>query len=493
MDEFNKENYNGNFEENSVNGFEGDSQNSFVSDERGETSMNYNEEPQNIDNNENVAQDINGQYREYNNNEDFNNNVTDNANDTTIPDANTADTTDNKKQKKKIHYNYRKSIAVGLAGTLLCGASMGFFFGVGVNTSKKIFNTANKFSFGATQDIVTNNEADTDGISATGGSMVTENDDITKTVNNVKNSIVNINMKAQTQNFFYQTTESEGSGSGIIYAQDDEKVYIVTNNHVVEDATTVTISISGEENINANLVGKDASSDLAVISVLKSDLKAAGIDSVTPAVFGDSDSMQVGESVIAIGNAMGQGKSATLGIVSAQDKEINIDGKTLKVIQTDAAINPGNSGGALVNMSGEVIGINTAKLSSNAVEGTGYAIPTNVAKDVIQTLVENGTVEKPYLGIQGSSITDQIKSMYNIPYSGVLVVYIEQGSAAEKAGLQTYDIITAIDGTSVTTIEELSEQIAKHKVGDSVTLSVVRNGSSQTTVTAVLGNLNSQF
>jgi serine protease Do len=455
--------------------------------------MNYNEEPQNIDNTENVAQGINGQYREYNNNEDFNNNVTDNANVTAIPDVDTANTADNKKQKKKIHYNYRKSIAVGLAGTLLCGASMGFFFGVGVNTSKKIFNTANKFSFGATQDIVTNNGADTDGISATGGSMVTENDDITKTVNNVKNSIVNINMKAQTQNFFYQTTESEGSGSGIIYAQDDEKVYIVTNNHVVEDATTVTISISGEENINANLVGKDASSDLAVISVLKSDLKAAGIDSVTPAVFGDSDSMQVGESVIAIGNAMGQGKSATLGIVSAQDKEINIDGKTLKVIQTDAAINPGNSGGALVNMSGEVIGINTAKLSSNAVEGTGYAIPTNVAKDVIQTLVENGTVEKPYLGIQGSSITDQIKSMYNIPYSGVLVVYIEQGSAAEKAGLQTYDIITAIDGTSVTTIEELSEQIAKHKVGDSVALSVVRNGSSQTTVTAVLGNLNSQF
>jgi serine protease Do len=203
--------------------------------------------------------------------------------------------------------------------------------------------------------------------------------------------------------------------------------------------------------------------------------------------------MQVGESVIAIGNAMGQGKSATLGIVSAQDKEINIDGKKLKVIQTDAAINPGNSGGALVNMNGEVIGINTAKLSSNAVEGTGYAIPTNVAKDIIQTLVENGTIEKPYLGIQGSTITDQIKSMYNIPYNGVLVVYIEQGSAAEKAGLQNYDIITAIDGNAVSSIEELSEQIAKHKVGDSVTLNVIRNGSAQTTVTAVLGNLNEQF
>jgi serine protease Do len=203
--------------------------------------------------------------------------------------------------------------------------------------------------------------------------------------------------------------------------------------------------------------------------------------------------MQVGETVVAIGNAMGQGKSATLGIISAQNKEINIDGKKLEVIQTDAAINPGNSGGALVNMDGEVIGINTAKLSSDAVEGTGYAIPTDVAKDVIQTLVENGTVEKPYLGISGYTITSDIKAAYNLPYDGVLVAQVQQGSAAEKAGLTTYDIIVSMDGKAITSVEDLSEQIATHKVGDTVTLEVIKGGSQRTTVTAVLQNLNEEF
>jgi serine protease Do len=397
------------------------------------------------------------------------------------------------KPKKKFHYNYRKSIAVGLAGTLICGASMGFFFGLGVNTSKSIFKATNNFSFNSVEDIVTSDSDDTTGAVNTSGTLVTSSDEVTTTVNKVKNSIVNITIKAQTQNFFNQTQESEGSGSGIIYAQDDDKVYIVTNNHVVEDATTVSISITGEESVSAKLVGKDAASDLAVISVLKTDLKSAGINEVTPAVFGNSTDMQVGESVIAIGNAMGQGKSATMGIISAQNKEINIDGKKLKVIQTDAAINPGNSGGALVNMDGEVIGINTAKLSSDAVEGTGYAIPTDVAKDVIQTLVENGTVEKPYLGISGYTLTDDIKNAYNIPVSGVLIVDVQQGSAAEKAGIKSYDIVTSIDGVAVSTIEELSEEIAKHKVGDEISLEIVRNGDTKATVKAVLQNLNEQF
>lgn len=395
-------------------------------------------------------------------------------------------------EDKKIHYNYRKSIAVGLAGTLICGAAMGFFFGVGVNTAKSLFNTAKNFSFGDTvaED---NSSSGTVQNTVSDGTLVTSNDDITKTVDNVKNSIVNISIKAVSRDYFFQNIESEGSGSGIIYSQDDEKVYIVTNNHVVEDANSVTISITGEESVRASLVGKDAASDLAVISVLKSDLKAAGFDTVTPAVFGNSEEMMVGESVVAIGNAMGQGKSATLGIISAQKKEINIDGKKLQVLQTDAAINPGNSGGALVNMDGEVIGINTAKLSSSAVEGTGYAIPTNVAKDVIQTLMEKGTIDRAYLGIQGSNITDQIKSMYNIRYDGVLVVSVENASAAQQAGIQEYDIITSIDGKPIKTIEELSEQISSHKSGDKVTIGIVRNGREEQTVTAVLGSLNAQF
>ena len=203
--------------------------------------------------------------------------------------------------------------------------------------------------------------------------------------------------------------------------------------------------------------------------------------------------MKVGENVIAIGNALGQGKTATLGIISAQNKEINIDGKKLTVIQTDAAINPGNSGGALVNTAGEVIGINTAKLSSDAVEGTGYSIPISSAQTIIQTLMTNGTIDKPYLGIQGYTIDENFEKIYGINIPGVFISKIESNSAAEKAGLQVSDIITAIDNTAIADIETLSKEISKHKSNDKVTFTIIRNGSQQMTVTATLQNQNEQF
>lgn len=392
--------------------------------------------------------------------------------------------------KKEPKYSYKKGIALGLAGVILCGGSLGYCLGLGLNTSKAITNAfTGGFSFSNTTASSENNSA-----TATASNLVASEDSIAKVVGSVKNSIVNISIRAQSAaDWFGQTYESEGSGSGIIYKVDGDTVYIVTNNHVVESANSVTVSITGDEQVSAKLVGKDASSDLAVISVSKADLTAAGVTDITAAKFGNSDNMNVGENVIAIGNALGQGKTATLGIISAQNKEINIDGKKLTVIQTDAAINPGNSGGALVNTSGEVIGINTAKLSSSAVEGTGFAIPISSAQTIIQTLMTNGTVDKPYLGIQGYTIDENFEKIYGINIPGVFISNIETNSAAEKAGLQASDIITAIDGTAVADIETLSKEISKHKSNDKITLTIIRNGRQEMTITATLQNQNEKF
>ena len=392
------------------------------------------------------------------------------------------------KDLKQPKYSYKKGIALGLAGVILCGGSLGYCLGLGLNTSKAITDAiTGDFSFSSSSNT-------TEGTPVASSNLVASEDSIAKVINSVENSVVNISIKAQSAtDWFGQTYESEGSGSGIIYKVDGDTVYIITNNHVVESANSVTISITGEEQISAKLVGKDASSDLAVISVSKADLNKAGIANVTAAKFGNSDDMQVGENVIAIGNALGQGKTATLGIISAQSKEINIDGKTLTVIQTDAAINPGNSGGALVNTSGEVIGINTAKLSSDAVEGTGYAIPISTAQPIIQTLMEKGTVDKPYLGIQGYTIDETFEKIYGVSIPGVFISKIETGSSAENAGLQVTDIITAIDGTAVSNIETLSNEITKHKSGDTINLTIIRNGSQEMTISATLQNQNEKF
>ena len=394
------------------------------------------------------------------------------------------------KELKQKRAAFRKTAALGLTGAILFGVSVGTSLGIAYNGSRSLFvKSAQPFNFDTAQE----NSGTDSALPAEAMNITPSNDEVINTINKVKNSVVNISIKAQQAGFFNQIYESEGAGSGIVYSQDDEKVYIVTNNHVVEDATEVSISITGMENVKASLVGRDASSDIAVISVLKSDLKAAGINEVTPAVFGDSDTVQAGEYVIAIGNALGEGKTTTRGIISAEDKVINIDGKNLDMIQTDAAINPGNSGGALVNSAGQVIGINTAKYSSYSVEGTGFAIPINTAKDIITQLVEKGSVDKPYLGIVGYTIDEDFKRMYSIEANGVLIQSIEQGGAAEIAGLMRTDIITSIDGVQVTAIEQLQKEIAKHSSGDTVTLGIIRNGSTPMEVKVTLKNYNEQF
>lgn len=386
-------------------------------------------------------------------------------------------------KKKKKHNLFKSKVAVITASAVLCSTSIGLGLGVGLNASRNYIASSDLDSFKFEQP-----SSQISNISYTGTS-----NSVSEIIKQVKDSVVNISVKVKQTTFFNQEFENSGSGSGIIYDQDDTKVYIVTNNHVVDGATDVSVSITGQEQVKASLVGKDAQSDLAVISVLKSDLAASGINEVIVAKFADSDKMEVGEYVLAIGNALGEGKTVTQGIISAQNKQITVDGKTLTVLQTDAAINPGNSGGALVNSNGEVVGINTSKFSGYAIEGMGYAIPSSVVKTVVTDLMQNGTSEKPYFGIMGFTITQDFMDNYNINTNGVFVTKIEAGSSADSAGLKSTDIIVGFNASPITNIEDLSQAIGKCKINDKVTIDIIRNGSEKMTLSTTLNDLTQSF
>ena len=219
----------------------------------------------------------------------------------------------------------------------------------------------------------------------------------------------------------------------------------------------------------------------------------AGIKDITVAKFANSDNVEVGDFVFPIGNALGRGKTMTQGMISAQNKQIDIDGKNLTVIQTDAAINPGNSGGALMNSDGEVVGINTAKLSSSAIEGIGYAIPSNIAIDIADQIINNGYVERPYFGIMGKTITENTKRIYNLNTTGVIVVEVEEDSNAERAGLKAGDIITDFNGQKIETLDDLSGAINKCKPNDTVSFNIIRNGREEMTLNVTLTPSNTSF
>lgn len=296
-------------------------------------------------------------------------------------------------------------------------------------------------------------------------------------IKKVKPSIVCITTKTITEDWWFQTYESEGAGSGVIFHEDDENVYIVTNAHVVSGANSVMISVSESDMVEASLVGKDTNADLAVIYVSKDALRSVGITGVTVADIGSSSELQVGESVIAIGNALGQGNTATAGIVSALSKDVNIQGRKLTVIQTDAAINPGNSGGALINSRGQVIGINTAKLAITSVEGIGYAIASDVAKPIIEQMMN--TTSTPALGVTVVNVSEEDAERYSLPQAGVMIEEVVKGSAAEKAGIKVGDIVTSYNGSPIFTSEQLIEAIQSSSVGDTVNISVVRDGETK--------------
>jgi serine protease Do len=290
-------------------------------------------------------------------------------------------------------------------------------------------------------------------------------------------SVVSINTVSKSSgDIFSLPYNTPGAASGIIFFKNETKFYIVTNHHVTSGSTSVTVNVEDSEPIAASFVGSEPDSDLAIIAVTWEEAKKANVIDVTLASFGDSDTAMVGDAVIAIGNAMGEGKTATSGIVSATNKEITVENKKLTVMQTDAAINPGNSGGPLVNTMGQIIGINTAKFSQYQVEGMGYSITSNIAKPIIEGIMKQKP--KPFLGIQGQDVTEEIAEMYGIPQLGVFVVEIVSGSSAEKAGLLRNDIITSFNGVSIFSMEQLQSEIQALQVGDQVEVKVYREGKN---------------
>jgi len=338
------------------------------------------------------------------------------------------------------------------------------------------------------------------GAKLTTSSSSTGTSDIATIAKNAMPSIVSItNMSVQeVQSFFGGTQQQESTsvGSGIIIGQTDSELLILTNNHVVEGNEKLTVSFVDNESVEANVKGTDSTKDLAVVAVKISDVKDSTMDEIAVATMGDSSKLEVGEQVVAIGNALGYGQSVTSGIVSATERTLDgYEGGTL--IQTDAAINPGNSGGALLNSNGEVIGINTAKVATDSVEGMGYAIPISDASDTIQNLMNQETktkvseAEQGYLGIQGVDVSDESAKMYNMP-TGVYISDVVKNGGAQQAGLTKGSVITGLEGTTISDMNSLKEQLQYYRVGDKVKVTVQVPGNNgeytEKTVEVTLGS-----
>ena len=365
---------------------------------------------------------------------------------------------------------YAKKVALVVGAAVLFGAVGGVTMQGTSYLTGKLLGKNTKSTVGTTKT-VSNAKLTT--------STSTVTSDVSDIVENTLPSIVSItNMSVQeVQNFFggISQQESESAGSGIIISQNDSELLVVTNNHVVEGSDTLTVTFNDGNSVEAQIKGTDSARDLAVVAVPLDKISDDTMNAIKVATLGDSDSLKVGEPAIAIGNALGYGQSVTTGIVSATGR--TIDGFDGEYIQTDAAINPGNSGGALLNANGEVIGINSAKINSSAVEGMGFAIPISDASDVIQNLMNKETrskvsdEERGYLGIKGYDVSEEGAQMYNMP-TGVYVKEVMSGGGAEKAGLTKGSIITGFEGSSISGKSSLQEQLQYYKAGEEVTLTV---------------------
>lgn len=357
-----------------------------------------------------------------------------------------------------------------ISGYLLLSAICGSVFGVSSVWTRDVLN---RQMFEMVDDVEEINEIVPANISAVKTSAVQTN--VTEVAENVMPSIVSITSLGvqEVMSFFggINTYESESAGSGIIIGKNSTELLILTNNHVIDGSTTLTVTFVDDESVEAIVKGGNTGEDIAVIAVPLDDINEDTLGSIKVATVGDSQVLQAGESVIAIGNALGYGQSVTTGVVSALGRELDdIEGS---LIQTDAAINPGNSGGALLNSYGEVIGINTAKLSQNAVEGMGYAIPISDAMDTIEILMNRETkiivdeADRGYLGIQGVTVSVETSTLYNMP-EGVYIVEVMEGSACELAGVYKGSVITSIDGNSIGNMEDLQDELSYCTAGDSI-------------------------
>ncbi len=416
----------------------------------------------------------------------------------------------------KIRKIAKKGLTLSLCAVLAGGLAAGSFEGVnklaGWSGATTVEAASNKDETTLTYAKSEKKDADTsDSKSDTGkdtGSTAKGNLDVSEIASEALPSIVSITTKSvqEVQNYFgmygmygyapqQQEQEVEGSGSGIIVGKNDDELLIATNYHVVEGADTLSVAFTDGNAVEASVKGFDEERDLAVVSVSLDDVKDDTMDAISIAKIGSSDDLKVGEQVIAIGNALGYGQSVTTGIVSAKNRRMDSDNNTVtdgsddssdgvNLIQTDAAINPGNSGGALLNMEGEVVGINSAKLASTEVEGMGYAIAISDVTDILQNLMNETSRDKlddsehGVLGIEGSPVSSEAVQMYGIP-AGVFVKKVTEGGAADKAGLKANSVITEFNGKTVSSIDQLIEYLSYYEPDEEVELTVqVPHGTS---------------
>lgn len=416
----------------------------------------------------------------------------------------------------KIRKIAKKGLTFSLCAVLAGGLAAGSFEGVnklaGWSGATTVEAASNKDETTLTYAKSEKKDADaSDSKSDTGkdtGSTAKGSLDVSEIVSEALPSIVSITTKSvqEVQNYFgmygmygyapqQQEQEVEGSGSGIIVGKNDDELLIATNYHVVEGADTLSVAFTDGNAVEASVKGFDEERDLAVVSVSLDDVEDDTMDAVSIANIGSSDDLKVGEQVVAIGNALGYGQSVTTGIVSAKNRRMDSDNNTVtdgsddssdgvNLIQTDAAINPGNSGGALLNMEGEVVGINSAKLASTEVEGMGYAIAISDVTDILQNLMNETSRDKlddsehGVLGIEGSSVSSEAVQMYGIP-AGVFVKKVTEGGAADKAGLKANSVITEFNGKAVSSIDQLSEYLSYYEPDEEVELTVqVPHGTS---------------
>ena len=441
-------------------------------------------------------------------------------------------------KKQEEQHNKKKGAGNGkkIALGICCGLLFGIFAGIGfeaVTTASSLAKNAVTKETTAQPEIQstvpeaagsdsTSDVADASasiaesqslGTAVADSTVLTTTTDVTEVVKKVMPSVVSVNNKyIETTSFFGQQYNSEGeaSGSGIIVGQNDSELLIATNNHVVESAEELTVQFTDGSQSQAQIKGTDANKDLAVIAVQLSDISSDTMSSISIATLGDSNALTVGEPVIAIGNALGYGQSVTTGVVSALNRAIASDGsqnvqtgtdtEVNTFIQTDAAINPGNSGGALLNIHGEVIGINSNKIGGSTVEGMGYAIPISDAKPIIENLMTKQTRlkvnedSKGYLGITGIDVVAEYSEIYGMP-QGVYVSSVTEGTGAAQAGLVKGDIITGLNGEEIKSMEELKNELSYYTAGTTVELTIMQGsptGYQAKTVQVTLGGAPTQ-
>ena len=428
----------------------------------------------------------------------------------------------------KIRKIVKKGLTFSLCAVLVGGLAAGSFEGVnklaGWDGAATVEAASNKnettLTFAKSEKEADSDESDSkaddskDTSSKTTGSL-----DVSDIAAEALPSIVSITTKSvqEVQSYYgmygmygyapqQQEQEVEGSGSGIIVGKNDDELLIATNYHVVENADTLSVAFADGNAVEASVKGFDEERDLAVVSVALDDIKDDTMDAISVAKIGSSDDLKVGEQVVAIGNALGYGQSVTTGIVSAKNRRMDSEKSTVtdgsddssdgvNLIQTDAAINPGNSGGALLNMQGELIGINCAKIASSSIEGTGYAIPISKAQPILEELMNRKTRDKVsdesqigYLGVKFADLSREAIQMYNMP-SGAFVMDVYPGEAADNAGIQKSDIITKLDGQKVSSKADINDKLQYYSAGEEIEIEVARlnNGEyEESTVTVTL-------